>query len=142
MRVGSAVSALLLSVSTLLGVIGSTSVAGAQEAPPAPSPIPVVPEPVEVAVALFDMRLAPALDWPVWDAMAQCESGQRWHIQSSRYGGGLQIMRGTWRRHGGTEFAALPSQATREQQIVVARRILDSGGWRQWSSCSRQLGLR
>ncbi len=142
MRVRSAVSALLLSVSTLLAVIGSASLAGAQEAPPAPSPIPVVPESVEVAAALFDERLAPALDWPVWDAMAQCESGQRWHIQGSRFGGGLQIMRGTWRRHRGTEFAALPSRATREQQIVVARRILDSGGWRQWSSCSRQLGLR
>ncbi len=146
MRVRCAVSALLLPVVTLLAVVGSATLASAQEVPPAPLPAPlpapVEPEAVVVTVALFDERLAPALDWPIWDAMAQCESGQRWHIQGQRYGGGLQIMRGTWRRHGGTEFAALPSQATREQQIVVARRILDSGGWRQWSSCSRQLKLR
>lgn len=83
----------------------------------------------------------PALDWPVWDALAECESNHRWSI-AGRYSGGLQINSGTWKVFGGREFAAQPYLATREEQIEIARRILDSGGWSQWPTCSRKLGYR
>jgi hypothetical protein len=95
----------------------------------------------EVLPATSDPRLAPALDWYDWDRLAACESGGRWDIQGSRYGGGLQILGSTWRDFGGTEFAARPGEATREQQIVVARAIAEAGGWRQWPTCAKHLDL-
>jgi ferric-dicitrate binding protein FerR (iron transport regulator) len=79
----------------------------------------------------------------VWDKLAYCESGGNWAINlGSGYYGGLQMLGATWRNYGGTEFAATADQASREQQIVVAERILDDVGWGAWPACSRKLGLR
>jgi hypothetical protein len=96
----------------------------------------------DVVLAPLDERLAPALDWYVWDRLAECESGGQWNRQGSLYGGGLQILTSTWRNFGGLEFAAYPGQATREQQIVVGRAIEEAGGWRQWPACAKRIGLR
>jgi hypothetical protein len=78
---------------------------------------------------------------PVWDRLAECESGGRWSLDG-RYDGGLQFHPDTWRANGGSAFAAYAHQATREQQITVAQRLRDRAGWGQWPHCSRQLGLR
>ena len=79
----------------------------------------------------------------VWDAIAACESGGDWSIATGNgYYGGLQFSAGTWRASGGGEFAATADQATRDQQIVVAARVLDEQGWGAWPTCSRRLGLR
>ena len=48
----------------------------------------------------------------------------------------------TWNANGGQAYAATASGATREQQIVVAERILANSGWGAWPGCSRKLGLR
>ena len=46
----------------------------------------------------------------VWDALAQCESGGNWAINTGNgYYGGLQFNVGTWQAYGGT---GLPSQAS------------------------------
>ena len=49
-----------------------------------------------------------------------------------------------WRRaDGGNEYAALPHQASREEQIAVASRVRDDrGGFGAWPACSRRLGLQ
>ena len=79
----------------------------------------------------------------VWDKVAQCESGQNWSINTGNgYFGGLQFARQSWKAYGGTEYAELASEATREQQIVIAKKILDDVGWKAWPACSRKLGLR
>lgn len=49
---------------------------------------------------------------------------------------------GTWRAMGGDEFAADAYLASREQQIVVAERVLSVSGWGAWPGCSAKLGLR
>ena len=77
-----------------------------------------------------------------WDAIAACESGGNWSINTGNgYYGGLQFSASTWRAYGGGEFAPNAHQATREQQIVVAERTLASQGWGAWPACSRKLGL-
>lgn len=77
-----------------------------------------------------------------WDRLAQCEAGGNWGINTGNgYQGGLQFSPTTWTAHGGGEFASTANQATREQQIVVAERVLASQGWGAWPSCSSQLGL-
>ncbi|GAB3077245.1 resuscitation-promoting factor Rpf1 domain-containing protein [Corynebacterium aquatimens] len=77
-----------------------------------------------------------------WDRLAQCESGGNWAINTGNgYHGGLQFHPQTWRAHGGGQFAPTANLATREQQIVVAERVLASQGWGAWPACSARLGL-
>ena len=79
----------------------------------------------------------------VWDDVAWCESAQRWDYNgSSGYDGGLQFLPSTWRAYGGRDFAEYAWQASREEQIIVAERVLEDVGWRAWPTCSRKLGLR
>lgn len=76
----------------------------------------------------------------VWDALAQCESGGNWAINTGNgYYGGLQFNLGTWRAYGG---AGYPHQASRETQIAVASRLRDAtGGYGSWPGCAAKLGL-
>lgn len=82
-------------------------------------------------------------DGSVWDRLAKCEATGNWAINSGNgYYGGLQFDAGTWRAYGGTEYAPLPHQATREQQIAVASKVRDDrGGFGAWPACSGKLGL-
>ena len=78
-----------------------------------------------------------------WDKLAQCESGGRWNINTGNgYHGGLQFSPRTWSGFGGKEFAPVAHQATREEQIVVAERVLAKQGWNAWPACSRKTGVR
>ncbi|MBO0811993.1 MAG: transglycosylase family protein [Microlunatus sp.] len=75
----------------------------------------------------------------VWDRLAQCESGGRWHINTGNgYYGGLQFSLSTWHAFGGS---GMPNNHTRLQQIAVAKRVQAAQGWNAWPSCSAQLGL-
>jgi len=79
----------------------------------------------------------------VWDTLAQCEAGGDWTTNTGNgYYGGLQFAPGTWLAHGGGAFAPSAEQATREQQIIVAERVLADQGWAAWPACSLKLGLR
>lgn len=85
-------------------------------------------------------------DGSVWDRLAFCESRGNWASNTGNgFGGGLQFMHqssySTWLSFGGAEFAQHPWDASREQQIVVAERVLKSSGWNAWPGCSRKLGL-
>ncbi|CUR58255.1 Transglycosylase domain protein [metagenome] len=76
----------------------------------------------------------------VWDALAQCESGGNWAINTGNgYYGGLQFNLGTWQAYGGS---GLPSNASREEQIRIATKLRDaSGGYGAWPGCASALGL-
>jgi hypothetical protein len=95
------------------------------------------------AQAAAQAAAAPEVALGVWDRVADCESGGDWSINTGNgYSGGLQFSHSTWRAYGGEEFAPLAYQASREEQIIVAERVLDDAGWGAWPTCSRQLGLR
>jgi len=84
----------------------------------------------------------PAVHASVWDALAACESGGNWGANTGNgFVGGLQFLPQTWASHGGLAFARTPNLATREQQITIAERVLETQGWRAWPSCSVMLGL-
>jgi hypothetical protein len=101
------------------------------------------PAAAEAFAAGLQPQPAPASEGTVWDDLAECESGGNWAINTGNgYYGGLQFLGSTWNAYGGREFASRADQASREQQIVVAERILDDVGWGAWPSCSRRLGLR
>jgi peptidoglycan hydrolase CwlO-like protein len=90
---------------------------------------------VEQQVA--DAQPAPAPSGPYhanWDAIAQCESGGNWHIDAY-YDGGLQFHPLTWLGYGGGKYARYAWQATREQQIAIAEKVLASQGPGAWPNC-------
>ena len=71
-----------------------------------------------------------------WDRVAGCESGGNWAINTGNgYHGGLQFSPSTWSGHGGGEYAPAAYQATKEEQIAVAERVLASQGKGAWPSC-------
>jgi LysM repeat protein len=73
-----------------------------------------------------------------WDRLAQCESGGRWNIDTGNgFSGGLQFTASTWKAYGGSGSA---HNASREEQIAVAERVLAGQGWGAWPSCSRKVG--
>jgi resuscitation-promoting factor RpfA len=75
-----------------------------------------------------------------WDRVAACESGGNWGINTGNgYHGGLQFSQGTWASHGGGEYASSANQATRDQQIAVAERVLATQGRGAWPVCGRGL---
>ncbi|WP_337349821.1 transglycosylase family protein, partial [Mycolicibacterium canariasense] len=60
-----------------------------------------------------------------WDAVAAKESSGNWQnadTGGNGHFGGLQFSPSTWNAYGGQEFAPMPHQATREQQMAVADR--------------------
>ncbi len=74
-----------------------------------------------------------------WDALAQCESGGDWSINTGNgYSGGLQFSPTTWRAFGGSGSA---HNASRSEQIAIAENVLAGQGWGAWPACSRKLGL-
>ncbi len=83
----------------------------------------------------------PAQAAPNWDALAQCESGGRWNINTGNgYSGGLQFSPSTWRAFGGTQYAPTAAGASREQQIAIAERVLAGQGAGAWPACTRKTG--
>ena len=78
----------------------------------------------------------------VWDSVAQCESGGNWAISTGNgYSGGLQFSSSTWRAYGGTAYAPTAAQATKAQQIAVAKKVLAGQGAGAWPTCSKKAGL-
>lgn len=75
-----------------------------------------------------------------WDLLAECESNGRWDLDAA-YDGGLQFHPATWRRYRLAGMPPFAYQATREQQIAVARRVQKSEGWGAWPVCSRKVGV-
>jgi hypothetical protein len=77
--------------------------------------------------------------YATWDALADCESGGNWSINTGNgYYGGLQFSASTWRSVGGT---GLPHEHSRETQILMGQRLQARSGWGSWPACSRELGL-
>lgn len=77
-----------------------------------------------------------------WNRLAECESGGNWHINTGNgYYGGLQFSYSTWQGFGGGKFASRADLATREEQIIIAERVLKTQGWGAWPACSSKLGL-
>ncbi len=77
-------------------------------APPAPEDVPPAPEPVAFEPPAPDVAPPPApkVYTVNWDAIAQCESGGNWGINTGNgYSGGLQFTASTWRANGGAGSA-------------------------------------
>jgi hypothetical protein len=96
-----------------------------------------------VSAPLVTAGQAQAAPDNVWDRVAQCESGGNWGISTGNgFQGGLQFTQSTWRSFGGSQFASTANRASREEQIVIAEKVLAGQGWNAWPVCSRKAGAR
>jgi hypothetical protein len=104
--------------------------------PPAPEPEPEPePEPTAEPVATGG-----AIPLSTWEAVAQCESGGNWSINTGNgYFGGLQFNLDSWRWVGGSGY---PHEASKAEQIHRAEILHSRQGWNAWPACSSKLGLR
>ncbi|MEV7521417.1 transglycosylase family protein [Streptomyces sp. NPDC091371] len=86
---------------------------------------------------------ADAASVSTWDKVAQCETGGNWnHVQTgSPYYGGLRISFDIWGIYGGGQYATFPYQATKQQQILIAEKILAGQGEQAWRICGPAAGL-
>ncbi|MEV3958581.1 transglycosylase family protein [Streptomyces albogriseolus] len=93
-----------------------------------------------VAGPLMASGTASAATASEWDAVAQCESGGNWSINTGNgYYGGLQFSASTWAAYGGTQYAATADQATKAQQIEIAEKVLAGQGKGAWPVCGTGL---
>ncbi|MFD7437440.1 transglycosylase family protein [Streptomyces sp. NPDC059861] len=93
-----------------------------------------------VAAPLMAAGSASAATASEWDAVAQCESGGNWSINTGNgYYGGLQFSASTWAAYGGTQFAGTADQASKEQQIQIAEKVLAGQGKGAWPVCGTGL---
>jgi LysM repeat protein len=88
------------------------------------------------------LATAPAFaDSVNWDAVAECESGGNWQINTGNgFYGGLQFTQGTWQAYGGSQYAVRADLASRSQQIAVAERVLAGQGIGAWPVCGQRAG--
>jgi resuscitation-promoting factor RpfB len=75
-----------------------------------------------------------------WDAVAQCESGGNWAINTGNgYYGGLQFSASTWISNGGGAYAARADLASKAEQIAIATKLYDARGSAPWPVCGKYL---
>ncbi|MFC9247152.1 transglycosylase family protein [Streptomyces sp. NPDC057136] len=87
-----------------------------------------------VVVPLMGATGASAASVATWDAVAQCESGGNWSINTGNgYYGGLQFSESSWAAAGGTQYASRADLATKSQQIAAAEKLLDMQGPGAWA---------
>jgi hypothetical protein len=91
-----------------------------------------------IAIAQLALQVPRADAEPNWDAMAQCESGGNWSANTGNgFYGGLQFTPATWAANGGV---GSPAAASREDQIRVARNVLQTQGIGAWPVCGGPVG--
>ena len=87
-----------------------------------------------------DTSASTAVSGGRWDALAACESGGNWSINTGNgYYGGLQFSLSSWRAVGGSGY---PHQASKAEQIKRAEMLLARQGWGAWPACTAKLGWR
>lgn len=95
-----------------------------------------------IAIPLLGATGASAATGTTWDQVANCETGGSWsENEGDGYYGGLHIAQEDWEQYGGLDYASRADQASRNQQIAVAEKILADQGVGYWSTCGLLNGL-
>jgi hypothetical protein len=126
----------------ILSIVVAWSVSGREMVAQRP---PSDPRPVVVILAEPPPLVSPATPPPSstgvnWQAIAACESGGNWSINTGNgYYGGLQMDLGFWATYGGLKYASRPDLATEAEQIAVAEdEYHNSGrGLSPWPYCGK-----
>jgi hypothetical protein len=92
--------------------------------------------------AALPATTATAASVATWDKVAQCESSGNWSANTGNgFYGGLQFTASTWQAYGGTAYAPRADLATKQQQILIAEKVLAGQGEGAWPNCGPKNGL-
>ncbi|MFF0163263.1 transglycosylase family protein [Streptomyces sp. NPDC005263] len=95
-----------------------------------------------IAIPLLGATGASAATGTTWDQVANCETEGSWSAnEGDGHYGGLNIAQKDWEQYGGLDYATRADQASRNQQIAVAEKILADQGVGYWSTCGLLNGL-
>ncbi|MGP3947974.1 transglycosylase family protein [Streptomyces sp. 7N604] len=95
-----------------------------------------------IGLSFITAGQASAASVDTWDKVAECESTSNWSINNGNgFFGGLQFTQSTWEAFGGTDYAERADLATKDQQIAVAEKVLDTQGPGAWPVCGPKAGL-
>ncbi len=103
---------------------------------------PAQPRVVRVGTKVVPVAPNPSVpaDGLNWDALAMCESGGNWQINTGNgFYGGLQFDYSTWLGAGGGQYAPRADLATREQQIAIGSKVYAARGSSPWPACGYHL---
>jgi hypothetical protein len=81
---------------------------------------------IELTAVATAVRVSIAQLRAEWQHVAICEVGGNWRMVGSAYSG-IGFLNATWSAYGGTRFAPLAGQATRDQQILIGMKV--TNGW-------------
>jgi uncharacterized protein YabE (DUF348 family)/transposase len=85
-------------------------------------------------------EVPPVRNGATWDALAACEAGGNWAINTGNgFYGGAQFDQNTWQRNGGLRYAPRADLATREEQIAIAEVTRARQGRGAWPVCGARL---
>jgi len=108
--------------------------------PPIVEATPVVTEPPQTTTTTLEPVTSES---SLWDQLAGCESGGNWSINTGNgFTGGVQFLQSTWVAMGGDEFAPDAYLASKAEQIIVAKRLVEVSGWGAWPGCAAKFGWR
>lgn len=111
-----------------LALLAPSAVASAAAPPPLPG--------AEISRYTYDCSRT---EGP-WACLAQCESNGRWDSNTGNdFYGGLQFRQSTWVEFGGLAYAPRADLASRDEQILVAQKVLRKQGWKAWPVCSKKV---
>ncbi|MCT2591675.1 transglycosylase family protein [Streptomyces sp. N2-109] len=95
-----------------------------------------------LALPLMGAGVAQAAPEDTWDKVAECESTNRWAVNTGNgFYGGLQFTQSTWEAFGGTQYAPRADLASKSEQIAVAEKVLEGQGPGAWPNCGPEAGL-
>lgn len=88
-----------------------------------------------LAVAAASLRVSIIQLRAEWQQVAICEVGGNWAMTGPAYSG-IGFLNATWNAYGGTLYAPLAGQATRDQQILIGMKVVN-GRVPDQNGCSR-----
>ncbi|MET8409039.1 transglycosylase family protein [Streptomyces sp. NPDC005195] len=95
-----------------------------------------------IAIPLLGAASASAADGTTWDRVAECESGGQWSADDGNgHYGGLRLTQENWQRYDGRMYAPSADEASRSQQIAIAKKVLADQGLAAWPTCGPLSGL-
>jgi uncharacterized protein YabE (DUF348 family) len=129
------------------GPVNTVKKVGTKTRPVVVTPPPAVPSTPTTTTPPPSTPTAPTPPPPTgnggglnWDAVAACESGGNWAINTGNgFYGGLQFDSGTWLSNGGGAYAPRADLASRDQQIAIATKLYDARGSSPWPVCGANL---
>ena len=77
-----------------------------------------------LAVAAASARVSIVQLRAEWQQVAICEVGGNWAMTGPAYSG-IGFLNATWNAFGGTRYAPLAGQATRDEQILIGMKVVN-----------------